>query len=94
MLRWTRCPALGAKRRALWGDVFYQLANRLAHLYFLRKGGERAWLALVNFLGDDEMGGPNTKAEWEAAYQVAYVLAFEAPLASRYIIHAYMDPAR
>jgi hypothetical protein len=61
---------LGVLPRAPWIDVFYQLANRIAHLYFLRKNGEKAWLIVANFVGDVEMGGPKSSAEWEAAYQV------------------------
>jgi hypothetical protein len=82
---------LGARPRAPWIDVFYQLANRIAHLYFLRRNGEKAWLVLANFVGDQEMHGPNSPAEWEAAYQVVWhVLGLQErhPLA-RYIIHVY-----
>ena len=43
--------AVGAKPRAAWADVFYQLANRLAHLHFLRSRGVPAWLVLFNFIG-------------------------------------------
>jgi hypothetical protein len=64
--------ALGAKPRAPWADVFYQLANRLAHLEFLSRHGCRAWLVLVNFVGDAEVGGPSTRGEWEAAYTVVH----------------------
>ncbi len=82
-----------AQPRAAWTDVFYQLANRLAHLKFLRDAKVRAWLVLVNFLGDADMKGPTNRAEWEAAYAVAlYVLGLEKrnPLA-KYIIHVYPD---
>jgi hypothetical protein len=87
---------LGAKPRAQWSQLFYQLANRLAHLYFLRKNGCKAWLVLVNFVGDDAMKGPTTAAEWEAAYQVAWhVLGVSKRHAlSKYIIHVYPDVAR
>ena len=44
---------LGAKPRAKWTECFYQLSNRLAHLYFLRKHGVNAWLILVNLIGDE-----------------------------------------
>jgi hypothetical protein len=63
---------LGAEPRAPWSKVFYQLANRIAHLYFLRKFGVKAWLVLINFTGDREMAGPSTEAEWRAAYQVVW----------------------
>jgi hypothetical protein len=63
---------LGAKPRAAWTDCFYQLANRLAHLVFLRKNNMPAWLVLINFVQDAEMGGPASEAEWRAAYQVVW----------------------
>jgi hypothetical protein len=63
---------LGANaNRAAWTDHFYQFANRLAHLDFLRQRGVSAWLVLANFVGDREMKGPATAEAWEAAYQVA-----------------------
>ncbi len=63
---------ISAKPRAPWSSVFYQLANRIAHLYFLRKHGIKAWLVLVNFIGDGEMSGPSSEAEWEAAYKIVW----------------------
>lgn len=64
--------ALGARReRADWHIVFYQLANRLAHLHWLHDQGVDARLVLVNFLNDKEMAGPTSAAEWMAAYRVA-----------------------
>ena len=86
---------LGAQPRAPWIDVFYQLANRVAHLYFLRENGEKAWLVLANFVGDREMHGPDSPTEWEAAYEVVWhVLGLRKnhPL-SRYIIHVYPKAA-
>jgi hypothetical protein len=64
--------ALGANARIPWGTVFYQLTNRVAHLHFLRKTGIKAWLVLVNFVGDVEMKGPRTEAEWAAAYEIVW----------------------
>ncbi len=83
---------LGARRKhAPWSDYFYQLSNRLAHLHFLRTHGVSAWLVLVNFLNDGEMGGPRTSEVWEAAYEVAFHvmgLPRKHPL-SPFIIHIY-----
>ena len=62
---------LGASPAVPWGPYFYQLANRLAHLWFLQSKGIDAKLVLVNFVGDLEQGGPSSQAEWEAAYSVA-----------------------
>lgn len=83
--------ALGAKPRAVWTSTFYQLANRLAHLWFLRQHGVSAWLALINFVGDREMDGPISPREWEAAYLVAaYAMGLpERHTLSRFIIHLH-----
>jgi len=83
----------GAPAGALWHGEFYQLANRLAHLHFLRKHGVPAWLALVNFTGDADMRGPESQTEWEAAYLVASAalgISQEAPLLAR-VIHIYPE---
>ena len=85
--------AMGAKPLAPWTDVFYQLANRLAHLHFLRSNGVSAWLVLVNFIGDADMKGPSHPAEWEAAYLVVlHVMGIksDAPL-MRFVLHACPD---
>lgn len=80
-----------AAPRAPWIDTFYQLANRYAHLHFLRSNGIDAHLALVNFVGDVEVGGPGSAAEWEAAYRVVHHvlgLTKRHPLAP-YVHHIY-----
>lgn len=61
-----------SRPRSAWADHFYQMANRIAHLQFLRDQGVPAFLVFVNFLNDDEMGGPVHQEAWEAAYQVAF----------------------
>ena len=64
---------LKAEPRASWSTCFYQLTNRLAHLYFLRHQQDvPAWLVLTNFVGDAEMDGPTSEAEWKAAYQIVW----------------------
>ncbi len=88
---------MGAKSpRAPWIKAFYQLANRFAHLYFLRENKVSAWLVLVNFICDDEMKGPQTPAEWEAAYKiVAHVMGLPWPnQLSKYVLHLYPSVAQ
>lgn len=83
--------ALGAAPGRAWAEMFYQLANRLAHLWFLRSHDVPAYLVLVGFLGDREVGGPESAETWEAAYNVAsYALGLPKrhPL-SAYIIHVH-----
>jgi hypothetical protein len=86
---------LGAVPRAPWIDLFYQLANRLAHLYFMRMHGRKAWLVLANFVGDHDMQGPRTAAEWLAAYAVVWHV-MGLPIRhrmSKFIIEIFPDVA-
>ena len=85
------CATLGAEPQAPWSQTFFQLANRLAHLWFLRSRGQPAWLVLVNFVGDTDMHGPETAREWEAAYLVAaHVMGLPARHAfAKHVIHLY-----
>ena len=80
---------LGAATRCSWADTFYQLTNRLAHLWFLRERGVPAYLALVGFTGDTKMDGPHSAEAWHATYQVAtYALGLPTRhKLSRYILH-------
>ncbi|RXF75304.1 hypothetical protein [Hansschlegelia zhihuaiae] len=83
--------SLGAKPLAPWTDGFYQLANRIAHLWFLRESGLDAYLVLVDFVGDVEMRGPATEEAWDAAYLVAnYVLG----LGKRHSLSGYIRHVR
>jgi len=80
-----------AQPKAAWSKCFYQYANRLAYLAFLRENGHEAWLVLVSFLGDKDMGGPEHPETWQAAYSVMdHVLGLRARHGlSRWIIHAH-----
>lgn len=74
-----------------WGRHFYQYANRLAHLGWLRDRGIDAKLVLVGFVDDHDMPGRTTKEAWEAAYLLAnHVLGLPVrhPLAG-HVIHIY-----
>jgi hypothetical protein len=86
---------VGSTPRAPWLSTFYQLANRIAHLHFLRKRAERAWLVLVNFVDDRDMNGPKTKAEWEAAYRMVWHALGVPPrhALESYIVHVFPDVA-
>ena len=84
---------IGATPKCSWAETFYQLANRLAFLWFLRGKGVDAYLVLVGFTGDTEMGGPETAEAWQAAYEVAsYALGLPARhKLARFILH--VNPA-
>ena len=86
---------LDVTTRTDWCEVFYQYANRLAHLWFLRREGVDAHLLLVGFLGDADMGGPRTAEAWRAAYLCAdHALGLRHGHALRpFIHHVYPEVA-
>ena len=84
---------VGARHLDAWGTHFYQYANRLAHLRWLRGHGVDAKLVLAGFVNDDEMPGKTSPEAWEAAYLMAdHVLGLPArhPL-SGHVIHVFPD---
>ena len=59
--------AIAPRSTAKWTGTFYQYANRLAFLYFLRKHGVDAHLAHVFFVNAVDVSGPTDPAEWRGA---------------------------
>ena len=50
-----------------WWKRFYQYANRLAHGYLLdRLNGIPARLVFLYLVGDADVGGPTSRAEWQS----------------------------
>ncbi len=84
---------LGVPPGTDWTKRFYQLANRIAHLWWFHSQVVKAHLVLVNFTGDTEMDGPPDGVTWEAAFQTAnYALGLpRRHKLSRYIHHVYPD---
>ena len=71
-----------------WQVHFYQYANRLAHLVWLRDLGVDAHLVFVGFLGDTEMNGPTSPEAWQATFQTAdHVLGIPLRHPYRRFIH-------
>ena len=85
--------ALGVTTKTDWAEVFFQYANRIAHLWFLREKGVSAELLFVSFLNDTVMDGPSTAETWEAAFAVAnHALGLgKAHGLARHIRHIYPD---
>lgn len=54
-----------------WLKHFYQYADRLAHLHWLRSHDVDAKLVLLGFVNDDEMPGNTTPEAWRASYILA-----------------------
>lgn len=65
---------LHAKADVDWTAHFFQYANRLAHLYFLRvEAGIPAFLVFLYFIGDEYVHGPSTEDEWRGAVRLLHV---------------------
>jgi hypothetical protein len=85
--------ALGAVRSDEWMTHYYQYANRLAHLHFLREHGVDATLAFVYFVGDREMPGPVGRSDFEETVsKVRRALRLSGPCTS-HVIDVYVDVA-
>jgi hypothetical protein len=77
-----------------WMERFYQYTNRLAHLYFLRKvNGLDAHLVFLYFVGDEEVDGPKSKAEWVAATQVVHEALGIRGVRAKGLHHLFVDVA-
>lgn len=78
-----------------WLDRYYQYANRLAHLHLLRHlNGLPAWLVFACFVGDDDMGGPASPAEWAAALgEVRRALRLTGGPLDPWVIDVFVDVA-
>jgi hypothetical protein len=84
--------AIGTGADADWLNGFYQYANRVAHLQFLRDHMVPAVLVFVYFTNDREMGGPRSREEWEAGLLAVHRhLGFNADSNSAGIVSIYID---
>jgi len=83
----------GAKSSESWTRTFYQYANRLTHLYFLRELNQLpAWLVMVCFINDPDMHGPKSAFEWEKAIaQVHDHLGVDAKRLQPSLIHLFVN---
>ncbi len=59
---------MGITPSTRWSDVYFQYANRLTFLWWLRQQGVEAELLFVSFLHDDDIGGPENAETWHAAF--------------------------
>lgn len=88
---------IGAPSTVDWTQVFYQYANRLAHLYLLRKlNSVPAYLVFLYFVGDPDVDGPRTVDEWKSALVVAKgVLGLpKTHRLSKYVLECFLHVSR
>lgn len=76
-----------------WSGTFYQYANRLAHLHFLRvQNGIPAHLLFVYFLNAEDVGGPSDVAEYRGAIHVIeHYLGLRRHRLSRFVHKVFVD---
>lgn len=81
------------RSKADWSILFYQYANRLAHLYFVKEINKiKCTLVLLYFLNDDDMHGPASEEEWRGATRLIHaVLGVPADLTSRGVFDVFLD---
>jgi exonuclease III len=76
-----------------WNGVFFQYANRLAHLHFLREqNGIDAHLVNVYFVNATDVAGPSSREEWMGALRlVESILGVGSHRLSRYMHKVFVD---
>lgn len=78
-----------------WLKTFYQYANRLAHVYLLRKNKLDAWLIDVYFVNDLDMDGPKTVEEWKGAIRLLHrCLGLREHLLKKMVVDVFIDLKR
>lgn len=87
--------ALAPRGRVDWSGTFYQYANRLAHLYFLRElNAVPAHLVFLFFVNAADVRGPSERAEWEGAIKlVEGYLGLGRHRMAKYVHKIFLDVA-
>lgn len=85
---------LGVQTDIDWSGMYYQYANRIAHLYLLRELNKvPAYLVFLCFINDKDMKGPISEKEWQVSInELETYLGLPAQhKLSKYILHVYLD---
>ncbi len=85
---------LGARPRIDWLTSFYQYANRLAHLYFMREiAKEDAYMVFLYIL-NDPTHIPTSRVEWRGALELQKLLLGLGGRPYRdYVLSVFLDAA-
>jgi hypothetical protein len=83
---------LGSKSLIPWMKGFYQYANRIAHLYFMREiAGVEAFLVFIYFL-NDETHIPTTKEQWLGMLEVQErLMGLSSHKLQRFVVQSFID---
>lgn len=93
-LNWTK-EKFGSRTDFDWSKTFYQYANRLAHVRFLRQNEVSAYFISVYFLNDPDMKGPTTAGEWKGALRLLHrCLGLEEYILSKFVVELFIDVNR
>ncbi|HEX6966291.1 MAG TPA: hypothetical protein VF166_10865 [Gemmatimonadaceae bacterium] len=84
--------ALGARADADWLTGYYQYANRLAHLHFLRALHVPAILIFLYFTNDQRMNGPISCDGWSEGLRAVYAhLGLPPDVPIPHVTNVYLD---
>lgn len=83
---------LGNNSQIPWEKGFYQYANRIAHLYFMREiVGVDAFLIFVHFL-NDKNHIPTSQVEWDGALALQLkLMGLSRHILQRFILEVFID---
>ena len=75
-----------------WLGPYYQFANRLSHIYFLReRAGIDAWLVNLCFV-NDETRHPTSKEDWKTGLELAKKkLGLKDEVINKYVADVFLD---
>ena len=81
------------RNSVVWGEQFYQYANRLAHQFWLRGlNGRASSLVFLYFTNAVDMDGPATEDEWRGAERLIHaVLGLPADLTRFGVYTAFVN---
>ena len=78
---------------AVWSNLFYQYANRLAYQYLLKRLNEvPSTLVFLYFVNADDMLGPMSEEEWHGAVRIIHaVLGVPKDLTPHGVFDVFLD---
>ncbi len=84
---------LAPRSKAIWGELFYQYANRLAFQFFLRRNNRiDSHLVFLDFTNATDVNGPASEEEWHGAIRrIHAVLGLPPDLTSFGVYKAFID---
>jgi hypothetical protein len=84
---------LAPRSKAIWGEIFYQYANRLAFQFYLKQlNGIDSRLVFLYFTNATDMDGPSNEEEWHGAIRLIHAVLGLPPDLTKFGVHkAFID---